>query len=497
MGRPMSQSNIQVLNTNDAYAISDLLLHSLALETAASSGTDFFYRLVEEVGRILQAEQVYVAECRDEDYPKAHSLAYWKQSGIAPNFTYSIDSTPCDIVHNHKEIRYYPQNLSLIFPKSAPRESYIGIPLEDSRGKVIGHFVVNHHHPTNFAPNVISALRIFALRAAAELERLRLEQAVMFSQEQFRVLFEHLPLAIAFCRPEGHVLRWNPSARNLFASDEIPMPMDLIEDKEAYETAFVEVASKETAWQQLEMRCRRLDGKAFWAQVTIFALRLSTQEQVAIVVIFEDISERRNAIEVLEERARLARDLHDAVSQTLWSASLIADVIPDLWQKDTERAQQRLEQLRQLNRMALAEMRSLLMDLRSKSQADTELGELLANLVGMTQSHSTIQFRFQSEGQVFPLEAPLQVGLYRIAQEALNNIVRHSQAAKATLTLSYQTDKLCLNIVDDGIGFDCEKHYAGHFGLKTMTERAKDLGLDFNLFSQAAQGTSIRIVWKG
>jgi PAS domain S-box-containing protein len=493
----MAQPKVQILKLNDDYTVTDSLLHSLALGTAATNGTDFFYRLVEEVGRILQAEQVYVAECCDEDYPKAHSLAHWKKNAIAPNFEYMIDSTPCDIVHREKQICYYPQELTLSFPKSSPRESYIGIPLENSKGEVIGHFVVNHHHPTNFSATVLSALRIFATRASAELERLRLEQAVLFSQEQFRVLFEYLPLAVAFCRPEGGLLRWNPSAKSLFAYDEVPAPEFLVHDRAAYEAAFLEVATKSLPSQQLELACRRQDGKQFWAQVTIFALRLSTQEQVAVVVIFEDVSERRNTIEVLEERARLARDLHDAVSQTLWSATLIADVIPELWHKNQSRARQRLEQLKQLNRIALAEMRSLLMDLRSKSQADTELSDLLENLVSMSQSHSTIQFSFHCEGSAFPLDPKLQVALYRISQEAINNIVRHSQAKTAMLKLIFEADKLCLSIIDDGIGFDTHKQYAGHFGLKTMEERANALGLKFSIFSQSKQGTSIQISWKG
>jgi signal transduction histidine kinase len=492
----MIQPEVQIRNMNDAYTISDSLLHSLALGTAAVGGLEFFFRLVEEVGSILQAEQVFISEIIDTSNLRARTIAHWEKVRIVTNFEYELEPFPCKLVFQTNKIHYYPKNVNQLFPREGAKQSYLGIPLESTKGEVLGHLAVMHHTPTNFSEQIISALRVFAARAAAELERLRLEQAVMFSQEQFRVLFEHLPLAVAFCRPEGNVLRWNPSARILFASTDIPAPKHLVEDSAAYDNAFFQVASEIYPSQQLELRCHRMDGKSFWAQITIFTLRLSTQEQVAVVVIFEDVSERRNAIQILEERARLARDLHDAVSQTLWSASLIADVLPGLWQKDSQKAQQRLDQLKQLNRMALAEMRTLLLDLRPKSQADTELGELIAHLISMMQLHSTIQFSFHSEGQAFPLESASQVSLYRIVQEALNNVVRHSEAKTAMVQLSYQTGELCISIVDDGIGFDAAPHRAGHFGLKTMSERAEALGANFAIHSQKQQGTSIRINYK-
>lgn len=497
MGWIMFQHEVQILDLSESYAITDSLLHSLALKTATVSGMEFFICLVQEIGQILQAEQVFISEIIDSTHLRARTLAHWRGMQLASNIEYELEPFPCKLVYQTKKIHYYPRNVNQLFPKENPKQSYLGIPLESSKGEFLGHLAVMHLTPTQFPEQIISALRIFAVRAAAELERLQLEQAIMFSQEQFRVLFEHLPLAVAFCRSEGGVLTWNPSACTLFAYDKVPAPQFLIEDNAAYENAFEQVVSKSSLSQQLELACKRQDGKRFWAKVTIFALRLSTEEQVAIVVIFEDIHERRIAIEVLEERERLARDLHDAVSQTLWSASLIADVLPELWRKDQDRAQQRLEQLKQLNRMALAEMRSLLLDLRSKSQSDTELGDLLGNLVAMSQSHSTIQMSFQCEGDAYPLDPKLQVGIYRIAQEALNNIVRHSQAKTALVKLSYQGEKLSLGILDDGIGFDHNKQYAGHFGLKTMSERAKTLGIDYSIYSQPQQGTSIRIVWKG
>jgi len=134
------------------------------------------------------------------------------------------------------------------------------------------------------------------------------------------------------------------------------------------------------------------------------------------------------------ERSRLARDLHDAVTQTLFSASLIAEVLPWLWERDSEEGRRRLEELRQLTRGALAEMRTLLLELRLSALIDAELGDLLRQLAESITGRAQLPVAVEVEGQC-ALPPTVKVALYRIAQEALNNVTKHAGASRVSVRL--------------------------------------------------------------
>ena len=126
-----------------------------------------------------------------------------------------------------------------------------------------------------------------------------------------------------------------------------------------------------------------------------------------------------------EERIRLARDLHDAVSQTLFSTSLIAEVLPRLWERNKEEGLKKLEEVRQLTRGALAEMRTLLFELRPAALADAELSDLLRQLAESVIGRARVPVTLEVEGTC-AIPPDVKIAFYRIAQEALNNIAKHS-----------------------------------------------------------------------
>ena len=213
------------------------------------------------------------------------------------------------------------------------------------------------------------------------------------------------------------------------------------------------------------------------------------------------------------ERQRLARDLHDAVSQTLFSVSIIAEVLPRIYEKDAEQGKARLEELRQLTRGALAEMRMLLLELRPASMADTSLTDLLRQLSEAVIGRARIPVDVQLTATV---EAPAEVrlALYRIAQEAMNNVAKHSGATRASVSLSDwppgagpdaaapdaapgegESRGLELRVQDDGRGFDVETAGSGRLGLVIMTERAEAIGALLEIRAQPGEGTVVRAVW--
>lgn len=195
------------------------------------------------------------------------------------------------------------------------------------------------------------------------------------------------------------------------------------------------------------------------------------------------------------ERNRLARDLHDAVSQTLFSASLIAEVLPRLWEKDPNEGRKRLGEIRQLTRGALAEMRTLLFELRPAALADAELGDLLRQLAESITGRSRILVSAKVEGQCH-LAVDTKIAFYRIAQEALNNISKHSGADSAEVLLLCHQGTAELIIKDNGRGFDLSDASGKSLGLGIMRERAKAVGAFLNITSTINEGTEVKAFWQ-
>lgn len=199
---------------------------------------------------------------------------------------------------------------------------------------------------------------------------------------------------------------------------------------------------------------------------------------------------------VYEERQRLARDLHDAVTQTLFSASLTAEVLPKIWQRDPAVGADKLEELRQLTRGALAEMRTLLLELRPATLTETDLTDLLRQLSEAITSRAGVQVNLSIEGSC-PMPSEVQVAVYRVAQEAFNNIAKHADASNVEVSLRCSADRgLTLVIVDDGKGFDMDSIPSGRLGLGIMEERAQEIGADLNINSEPGEGTTVEIAWQ-
>lgn len=219
-------------------------------------------------------------------------------------------------------------------------------------------------------------------------------------------------------------------------------------------------------------------------------------DHVALALDNADLRRRAELSAAEAERSRLARELHDAVTQTLFSAGLIAEVLPRLWERDPQQLAPRLEELRRLTRGALAEMRGLLLELRPSALEDTGLTELLSQLAEAVQSRSHVPVTV-SLSDPGPLPAEVKVALYRIAQEALNNVTKHAEASEVTLELARADDLVVLAVRDDGRGFDPASAPTDRLGLGIMHERADSIGAKLEVTSVPDRGTEISVFWKG
>jgi two-component system nitrate/nitrite sensor histidine kinase NarX len=217
--------------------------------------------------------------------------------------------------------------------------------------------------------------------------------------------------------------------------------------------------------------------------------------QAAIAIENARLRDRVKEAAIAAERNRLARELHDAVTQTLFSASLIADVLPRLWERNADEGERRLTELRQLTRGALAEMRTLLMELRPSALSGADLGDLLQQLCDGLSGRARIPVSLTVEGQR-TLSPDVKIVFYRVAQESMNNIFKHASASEVFVRLEHQPDVVTLSVSDNGSGFNPERVTPEHMGLNIMRERIDAIGGVFDLESQFEQGTRIRVMWR-
>ncbi len=216
-------------------------------------------------------------------------------------------------------------------------------------------------------------------------------------------------------------------------------------------------------------------------------------DQLAVAIQNSRLYEHAREVAASQERQRLARDLHDAVSQTLFSVSLIAEVLPRIHAKDPAQASQRLEELRLLTRGALAEMRTLLLELRPAALAEASLPDLLRQLSEAVAGRSRIPVTVDA-GPCLDLPTDVRIAFYRIAQEALNNIAKHSSATAASVRLEC-ADVVSLTVEDDGVGFDSTARSAGQLGMGIMRERANSIGARLHVNSAPGAGAHVRVEW--
>ena len=203
------------------------------------------------------------------------------------------------------------------------------------------------------------------------------------------------------------------------------------------------------------------------------------------------LAEEAHALATVEERNRLARELHDAVKQQIFGLSLTAGSIRGLIGKDVELATERIHQLETQARDVHQEMDAIIQQLRPASLGDRGLAAALENLTRKWEDQTQIPVNLRLSGA---RELPLSIeqALFRITQEALNNVHQHANAEQVDIRLAFELTEVHLQIEDDGQGFDPEApRSAKSLGLRSMTERAAEIGGGLRVESSEGRGTLI------
>jgi PAS domain S-box-containing protein len=377
--------------------------------------------------------------------------------------------------------------------------------------------------------------------------------AMQQSDARFHAVFENTAVGIVLMSLERRPIAFNAVAEKIigYSFEEIqhvdPRTLAVPEDRSMDDELFKELVEGHRESYVMERRYRRKDGRIIWARINYSLVRDIDGKPDYLIGIIEDIDEQKRAAErlieqkatdlrtlqqrveerthelaeanerlkkeieqrqkvedqlakkaaeeaVAADRTRLARDLHDAVTQTLFSASLIAEVLPDLWEMDVQEAKKSTEELRQLTRGALAEMRTLLLELRPSTLTQTSLTDLIKQLCEAFIGRARLPINMTMEGNC-PLPPEVQVAFYRIAQESLNNAFKYARATLVNVNLYILPSYVHFETCDNGIGFDTNMIKPMTLGMRIMRERAEAIGADLQITSKPGSGTYVAMTW--
>lgn len=194
---------------------------------------------------------------------------------------------------------------------------------------------------------------------------------------------------------------------------------------------------------------------------------------------------------ISQERNRLARELHDSVSQQLFAASMMMSAINESKHPSDDRETKQLKMVEEMIHQSQLEMRALLLHLRPVALKGKSLQEGMEELLFELSQKVSMNIVWKIED--FPLDKGVEDHLFRILQESVSNTLRHAKAAKLEVLLIERDDLIILRVVDDGVGFDVEETKAGSYGLQNIYERALEIGGTTKMISVKNKGTRLEV----
>jgi PAS domain S-box-containing protein len=335
-------------------------------------------------------------------------------------------------------------------------------------------------------------------------ERKQAEKALRESEEQYRDLVEKIRDVIYSIDEEGVITFVNPAIEAL-----IGLPPGRVigkqfaqfvhpEDLGHMQNNIQNILSGGTS-DSTEYRVVTNTGETHWIHVTSQPIKdgeqvTGLQGVLSNITQRKEMEKRREEQAMVAERERLARRLHDAVTQTLFSASVIAESTPRIMDNNPELGNRNLEQLAIMLRGALAEMRTMLIELRPQELVGKSLDELMRTLVDGNQVRIGCPVNLVIDGDG-TLPEEVTVVFYRIAQEAINNIIKYAEADEVNINITYEDAGVQMMVKDNGRGFEPDKVSAGQVGLKIMAERIDQIEGELSITSKPGHGTMVKASW--
>jgi PAS domain S-box-containing protein len=380
-------------------------------------------------------------------------------------------------------------------------------PLREPGGGVIGTLAISYAEPREFGAEELALLQGLADHAAIAVANSRLVERLRASESRYRHLVQNSPDLVWAIDADARFTFLSDTAERLsgWRPDELlGQHFGAIIHESSRDVAEIDwTLAMAAPTQELRGRISLLhrDGHPIPAEF-IAQTRIEDGRFAGANGSVRDMTERdrlesglrRQAAELAasEERAHLARELHDSVTQALFSMTLLTRSIELLMARDVDAARGKLGALRDLQRDALAEMRSLIFELRPGSLEQDGLVHALRTHCAAVEGRIGLPILLDA-GSMTRLPIEIEDALYRIAQEALHNVVKHAGARQVRIGLHAIGDRVRLRIEDDGKGFDPSAVPAGHLGVAGMRARAERTGATLVVDSRPGAGTRIEV----
>ncbi len=339
-------------------------------------------------------------------------------------------------------------------------------------------------------------------------ERERLERELRESEVRYRYLVQSSPDLVWMTDDAGRltfvsdqsgtILGWEPEELIGRSFSELAPP----DERRGALARFRALRTRPHEVHRTRLKVQSRDGRELAMEITSIGM-VQDGEFIGAHGAARDVSERdrleqdirRQAVELAssEERSHLARELHDSVTQALFSMTLLSRSIELLLVKDPAQVPGKLSSLRELQREALAEMRALIFELRPGNVEENGLIQALRTHSAALSGRIGLPVVVEGDLAVRP-SLDCEEGLYRIAQEALHNVVKHAGAKQVRVEVGRVADGIHLRVIDDGRGFDPTAVPDGHLGLAGMQSRAERLGGTLTVASMRDRGTTIDVV---
>jgi len=500
------------------------ILVNIAKGVSAEIGTDFFRALVQNLAGMLRADYAYIGKLTETTPVRVQTICVSGQNEFIDNFEYEVPGTPCQNTIK-PESCCYPENVQQAFPhdpklRNMQIDAYVGTPLVDSSGRTVGLLVVLFCQPLSRVDQTLSILRIFAARASAELERSLAEEALKESERKYRRIVETAQEGIWTIDANANTTYVNEKlAEMLGYTAEEMLGRHLFE--------FMDAKGRKIAERNLERRgrgieeihdftFRRKDGSAIHTLLSTNPLQDKDGQYVGALAMVTDITvikeaeiELKNSRQQLrnlaahlqtlreDERLMIAREMHDELGQVLTALKMDLTLL----ERDINSKQDRLEAasiLTEIDAMkkvidtTIRKIRKLITELRPEVLDNLGLEAALQWQIDEFKTRTNIHYTLET--QSIDLEKEPSVAVFRIFQEALTNIARHSRAKNVAVKMSTEDHSCILSISDDGVGIDREVLNNGKtFGLLGMKERAIIFGGEVSITGKKNRGTTVEV----
>jgi PAS domain S-box-containing protein len=325
-------------------------------------------------------------------------------------------------------------------------------------------------------------------------------EALRESERRLRLQFEQMPIACVLTDLERCIQSWNPAAERIFgftaaevngkSAHGLILPKEITPELDG---RWQSLTAGEAIGQHVHENLTK-DARTVICEWTYSPITDRQGKATGVLAMGTDISDRQKVEAALrEERERMARELHDSVTQALYGLTLFADAGSRQAEcGNLEQACQYLSRISETSVQALKEMRLLVYQLRPAALDDQGLVGALDYRLSAVERRAGVKAQLVADEDI-TLPASLAEGLYRIAQEALNNVLKHAHAARVVVELRGRDGMAVLSVTDDGQGFDPEAVCQGGLGLISMRQRAEQMRGTLTIGSSAAQGTRVAV----